>query len=84
MSPDPGGDPAAALDRHRAALHAIAGVVATGLGRRRGDDALCVQIFVAGDEHVATVTSTVIIVLGGDVPFDVVVTGPATAGGEPD
>ena len=84
MSPDTGCDPAAALDRHRAALHAIDGVVATGLGRRAGDDALCVQIFVAGGEHVAAVASTVVIILGGDVPFDVVVTGPARAGRTPD
>jgi len=72
-----------ALERHRAALHALEGVVSTGIGRRTDDGALCVRIFVTAAERVGRVTAAAEKVLG-ETPFEVIATGEAAAGDRSD
>jgi hypothetical protein len=74
---------ALALERHRAALHALEGVVSTGIGRRTDDGALCIQIFVTAAERVARVTAAAARIVG-ETPFDVAITGEASAGDRPE
>lgn len=66
------------LERHRKALHALPGVVATGVGLSAiGEHA--VQVFVRSEEDVEAVRASASEVLG-DTPLDVIVTGEVVAG----
>jgi hypothetical protein len=70
------------LDSHRDAIHALAGVVGTGIGRpagQRAGEEVVIQIFVRAPGDIDSTRSSVAAMLG-KVPFEVIVTGEAKAG----
>jgi hypothetical protein len=73
----------AALERHRTALHAMHGVVSTGLGPCAADGGACVQIFVRAAAEVAGVEAGARALLGA-VPVDVFVVGDVIPGQQND
>jgi hypothetical protein len=74
-------DVGAALERHRSALHALPGVLATGVGRgaAEGSPDLTIQIFVRSLDHIAAVRASARAILG-TVPFHVFVVGEVFPG----
>jgi hypothetical protein len=73
---------AAMLERRRAALHALKGVVATGIGRSTTHGGTCIQIFVrrAQDAQAAAEGARSIL---DTIPFEVIVSGAVTPGDRP-
>jgi hypothetical protein len=68
------------LDRYRTSLHALPGVIATGVGQRRcAPHDVLIQIFVKSEEDVERVTRAAARVLGA-LQVEVIVSGEATAG----
>jgi hypothetical protein len=74
-------DVGAALERHRPALHALPGLLATGIGRAPagGGPDLTIHLFVRSLEHVAGVEAGARAILG-TVPFHVFVVGEVVPG----
>lgn len=71
------------LDSHRDAIHLLPGVVGTGIGfsptLQSGAETV-IQIFVESADRVGSIRQEAKRMLG-EVPFEVIVTGEATAGG---
>lgn len=77
-----GGALIAVLDRHRAALQALPGVVGSGVGisqDAQSTDDVTVQVFVGDPADVMPVRDQARAILG-QVPLEVVVTGEVVAG----
>ena len=81
-SPGAGADVASMLERHRSALQALQGVVATGIGRRSTHAGTCIQIFVGRDEDVEAAALGARTILGA-TPYEVIVSGAVTPGQRP-
>ncbi len=74
----------AQLERHRAALHAIPGVVGTGIGLGSDNpapDAVVIQVFVRSSDQLKAVRQRVSDILGAS-EAEILVTGEVTAAGE--
>lgn len=73
----------AALERHRTSLHAMPGVVSTGLGPGAADGGACVQIFVRAAAEAAGVEASARALLG-PIPLEVFVVGDVIPGQQND
>jgi hypothetical protein len=75
---------ATVLDRSRAKLHALPGVVATGIGygEERSGAGLVIQVFVRSDEDITSLRH-IVDALVPDVPTELRVSGEVTATGSP-
>ena len=72
----------ALLDSHRGTLHALPGVVATGVGQRRGSQGpqeIAVQVFVKSEDDVERVRHDATLILDG-LQVEVIVSGEIIAG----
>lgn len=67
------------LERHRRALHALPGVVASGIGLTADTGGQAIQVFVRSQDDVDAVRASASELLG-DTPLEVIVTGEVVAG----